>query len=296
MKRPFYRIALPIIAGTMLLFTACEKALDNITETTTSAEDLVAAESAMASAFDVVDDIASTDGRVLKGGSTLLPAGAKVVFSDSVFYDGDGVDFTIDFGPYNPNAPVNGLLCADGKFRAGTVQINVNKPYSELSSVVTATFPTVHPYYVGTGATSTMTKVLGSLVATRTGAETATLEVNNASITNLEGTSTFTSIKNFKRTAGNGDAGCYGDMYEVTGNGSGTNHNGEEYEMEITETLVKKIQDGCANTFVSGVIALKNKGASGVLTIDFDPAKEAACDSQVEVTLPGGVKKTFELR
>lgn len=293
MKKFLKHGALPFLA--LSLFAAsCEKALDDITETTTSAEDLVAAESAMASAFDVVDDISSTDGRVQKAGSTILPDGAIVLFTDSVFTDGDGVDFSVDFGPFNPSAPVNGLLCADGKFRAGRVDISVSTPYTDLGCVMTATFPATSSYYVGTGAT--MTKVLGRLVATRTGAETATLEVIDGRIENEQGTTAFKSIKNFKRTVGAGNSGSYGDEYEVTGNGSGTNHSGEEFEMEITETLVKKVQDGCANTFVTGVIELKNKGSNGVLTIDFDPANDAACDSKVEVTLPGGLKKTFELR
>lgn len=287
-------MALPVVVVLLFSFASCEKALDDISETSTSAEDIAAAETAISSAFDVMDDVSSTDGRVLKNGSSLLPNGAQVVFTDSSFTDGNGVAFYIDFGPYNENAPVNGLLCPDGKFRAGRVEISVSSPYSQIGCVATANFPNSNAYYVGTG--SIMNKVLGTMTATRSASETVKLEIVNAQVITPEGTVTLSSSKEITRTVGSGDIGTLGDEFEITGNGSGINRDNEPFTIEITKTLVKRVEDGCANTFIIGKIELKNDGASSAMMIDFDPDNNGACDNKAEITLPGGIKKEIQIK
>lgn len=295
MRNLFPKVLLLGAAATVLTFAACEKAIDDVRETTTSAEDIVIAESAIASAFDVVDDISSTDGRMQKNGSTLLPSGAVVEFTDSSFTDGDGVEFSVDFGAYDANQTINGLLCADGKFRAGKVTITANKPYTELGCVIEATFADgSDAYYIGDG--TNMAKVLGALKATRTGTETATLEVIGGKVVYSNGTVEFNSSKTIKRTVGNGQPGSYGDQYEVTGSGDGKNRDGQEFTINITKTLLQKVEDGCASTFVEGVMELKITESGATLKIDFDPEGDGACDRLVRVTLPSGLKKDIQIK
>jgi len=272
-----------------LLFISCEKVIDDIAETSVSAEDAVVAETAIASAFDIMDDIASTDGRVQKTGTTLLPIGAELVFTDSLFTDGNGVAFYVNFGPYNANAPVNGLKCADGKFRSGRIDISVSKPYTEVGCVVNAEFPSANSYYVGNG--TFMSQLLGSLLATRSGSETINVEIQGLQIITREGNISFSSKQDIKRTIGTGNVGTLGDEFEVTGSGNGINRRGEPFDVSITKTLVKRVQDGCSNTFIIGEVEVKNQSATNAMVIDFDPDDDGACDRKVLVTLPSGIKK-----
>ncbi|TNE79595.1 MAG: hypothetical protein EP332_10515 [Bacteroidetes bacterium] len=290
MKKVLYTGLMFGAAIGLLTFSACEKAISDVTETTVSGEDAVIVESAIASAFDVVDDIASTDGRMQKNGTTLLPDGVDVVFTDSLFTDNDGVEFYVDFGAYDPSKTMNGVLCADGKYRAGKITITANKPYTELGCVIEAKFEDgADAYYIGDGLT--MIKVLANLKATRTGQETATLEITGCKVFTPEGTVEFQSNKQIKRIKGNDQPGSLGDEYEVTGNGSGTNRNGEPFTIEITKTLLQRIEDGCSRTFIVGIIELKNTSSNKSMSVDFDPKGDGACDRLIRITLPGGINK-----
>lgn len=294
MKKLLYSGLIFGVAAGILTLSACEKALSDVTETTVSGEDAVVAESAIASAFDVVDDIASTDGRMQKNGTTLLPDGVKVVFVDSLFTDNDGVEFYVDFGAYDASKTINGVLCADGKFRAGKFTVTANKPYTELGCIIEAKFEDgADAYYIGDG--KTMIKVLANLKATRTGQETATLDITGCKVFTPEGTVEFQSNKQIKRIKGNDQPGSLGDEYEVTGGGSGKNRNGEDFTVNITKTLLQRIEDGCARTFIVGIIELTNTSSNKTMSVDFDPKGDGACDRLIRITLPGGIKKDITI-
>lgn len=282
---------LALLIATSFLFNSCEKLVDDIADTSISAEDAAAAEGAIGSAFDIIDDIASTDARLQKTGTSLLPIGASLVFTDSLFTDGNGVAFYVDFGPYNPNAPVNGIKCPDGKFRAGRIEISVSKPFTEMGCIITAQFPTSDSYYIGNG--TSMAQVIGSLEAVRIGAEKVSLEVKDAEIITKSGTVKLSASHEIKRTIGTGNVGTLDDEFEITGTGSGTNHKGDAFTVLITKTLVKRVANGCANTFIIGEVEIKNVDASSPLILDFDPDNDGACDGKALLTLPGGIQKTI---
>lgn len=286
--------ALSLVLASAFALSSCEKVLDDITETATSAEDVAAATTAVISAFDIVDDVAATDERSLKNGSSLIPDGVNVVFEDTSFDDGDGVYFFVDFGAYNEGDDTKGVLCPDGKYRAGRIEVRINKPYTEIGSEATVTFPSSSPYYSGDG--KVMNKVQGEFGVKREATEELSVSIDNAEVTTPEGDVSMSYSLNVKRTKGEGEVGTYGDEFELTGNGSGINRDGKPFTIQVKESLVKKVEDGCSGTFIAGVLELKNQGAVGPMTIDFDHLNNLACDALAEVTLPGGIKQVIEIK
>ena len=293
--KTFLRTGVAVLALAVLGFAGCKKAVEEAKDTVVSAEDNVFAETAMASAFDVIDDVGTTDGKVMKSGSTILPGGAILNFTDSTYSDGDGVEFNVDFGNYDANAAMKGLLCPDGRYRAGKIFISVSDHYLNVGTILTATFnDDASAYYCGNGLS--MTKVTGELKVTRSAQNQVKIVVSNGKAVYEQGTVEFHSDRTVTRTVGQGQPGSMGDEYEITGSGGGKNRDGEEYTTSITEKLVKKIQDGCADTFIKGKIELTNTSSGAVLKIDFDPGNNAACDKTVQVTLPNGLKKSVTVK
>lgn len=272
-----------LVAGGMV---SCRSSDAGSAENITSAQDFASAETEFSAAFDITDDLNQSDGKVKKGGTGVLPSGAVLNWVDTSFTDGDGVEYTIDFGPLGTTAP-KGLLCGDGKFRAGKLRVSVSKRYLEIGTVVSVMASASlngDKYYSGDG--TNMFGIEGELVITRTAAEQLTVEIKNGSLTYPLGDhATFEGIRYIKRISGGGVPGIWGDVYEVTGNGKGVNRQGDAYTWEITEPLVKKMELGCAKTFVSGVIEIRNVNVSTSLIVDFDPYDNAACDKVAKATL-----------
>ena len=78
------------------IFTSCRKEAD---ESIQSAQDNAAIETEYSQVYDVVADYVSTDPKTGKTDDLILPSGATVQFGDTTFTDGDGIDFTINYGP-----------------------------------------------------------------------------------------------------------------------------------------------------------------------------------------------------
>lgn len=294
MKKHIIKTGLLFFCAGTLAIVGCKKAVEDLKDTATSAEDNVFAESALSSAYDVVDDVSSTDGKTMKNGSTILPSGATVIFTDSIFdTDGDGTEFIIDFGPLG-TAP-KGILCQDGKYRSGKIRVTLSKRYSEQDAELVAYFADdADAYNIGDG--SNMTRLTGQVKIKRTAPESVSIETTDGKATYSKGTIEFFSTKNITRTAGGAQPGSLGDEFAITGNGGGKNRDGDDYTSSITETLVKKVTTGCADTFVKGKIELKNTKSGKALKINFDPFNDAACDKTVEVTLPNGIKQTISVK
>lgn len=275
-KFGIWTVALFFIAAGVISCQSAKESAENIT----SAKDFAAAETEFAGVFDITDDINQSDGKIKKGSSGVLPSGAVFTWVDSSFTDGDGIEYTLDFGPLGSTAP-KGLLCGDGKFRAGLLRISVSKRYLEIGTVVTVLASASQngdKYYSGDG--THMYGIEGELIITRTGAESLSAETKNGRLYYPDGSSnaSFEGIRYIRRISGGGTPGIWGDVYEVTGNGKGKNIQGEDYTWNITEPLIKKMEPGCAKTFVIGVIEIKNLNNSSSLILDFDPYDNGACD------------------
>ena len=269
------------LAGLSITFYSCKKEASSTVETITSAEDNSTAENEFTSVFDVTDDFASNDTRT-RGGSTILPSGAIVNFTDSSYSDGDGIECTIDFGPLKSVAPF-GLLCNDGRYRAGKLHITSTNRYGIVGSVFTVSATDADQYFGGSLPTS-LTQLTGTIALTRQSTNSVNIKVSNATATNSNGKVSWQSDRTITKTVDPG-IGLLGDEFDITGSASGVNRNGENFTITIDKALHKKIELGCARTFVVGQITLTNTSTNKTIKIDYDPFSNAACDLIAKATI-----------
>lgn len=269
------------VAAIGLLFSGCRKDKGELAETIISAEDNSTAENEFTSLFDLGDDFSTNDRRV-RSGNTILPGGAVVIFQDSLFSDGDGIECTIDFGPLKPAGP-KGMLCMDGRYRAGVIHLRCDKRYLLDSSSVVITAHDSDKFYGGSDGVN-MTQITGTLTMTRLSQTSVKINVSDARAVNDKGTVAWQSSRTVSKTSDAGP-GILGDRFEITGEASGVNRNGESFTVKIDVPLVKKVELGCARTFVKGKITLTNTASGKNIIIDYDPFNNEACDLTAKATV-----------
>lgn len=280
------KLIIPVVA---LVFTcfSCGEAIEELKESITSAEDYALAETQLSGIFDVVDDVSSSDGRLGKTSGTLLPSGAVLVFTDSLWDDGDGKEFYIDFGPKGSLAPF-GLLCQDGKYRAGKLNMKLSKPYTQIGAELDIMLTAGDSFFSGNG--TDMYQIVGNKRITRTAENILDIQVQNMEIHDMGSVIRWNSNGQIVRTVDAGP-GIWMDQFEITGGGNGQNRNGEDFTVTIDEALLKKIESGCAKTFIKGVITLNVTGSGKKIMVDYDPYDNGACDNLAEADING--KKTI---
>lgn len=269
-------------------FHACERIRDT-KETISSAEDFANSETEFAGAFDISDDLNGRDPRLRSSAGSILPSGAVINWVDSSFTDGDGIEYSIDFGPLGTSAPF-GRLCGDGRFRAGVLNVTLDKRYTEIGATGNLSIHENNNYYSGDGIT--MTKLSGNIAVTRKDVQKVMIIITDGMASRNGKTWQFNGTKEVENTKP-GSIGILGDEFKVTGSGSGVNKDGVAYTWNITQPLIKRIEIGCARTFISGIISLVNSGG-GTLSVDFDPDPDPAgprCDRKARATING---KSFD--
>lgn len=276
--RTIFRIG--IISVLLLTASSCRKEL---TESVLSAQDNAAMETEYSEIYDVVSDYISNDSKTGKTDDLVLPSGATVTFIDSLLYDGDGIAFTIDYGPLQHGGSNQGILCRDERYRAGKIQVGMTNRWSQTPCVVTIAISSSDNYYVGNG--TKMYKLTGLKTITRTSGSSYSVEVTNATLQRENGVANWNSNRIVTQTYDAG-IGPWNDVYQITGTASGTNKNGEAFTVEITTPLKKKIATSCLSTFVSGELLLTNSNGK-VLSVNYDTYGNEACDKTATVTFNG---------
>ena len=265
------------------LLNGCKKNKQELLDTIVSAEDNSTIENEFTSLYDLGDDVSSNDRRT-RAGSTILPSGAVLTFSDSSFTDGDGVECVIDFGPLRTSSP-KAMFCQDGRFRSGKLHLTLSKRYALDSAVLTITANDSDNYYAGNDGVN-LTRISGTLTLTRLTQSSSQIDVINAKAVNDRGTVTWQSSRVVTKTLDNGP-GILGDQFEVTGSASGVNRNNENFTVNIDDALIKKVEMGCARTFVKGKITLTNTASGKTIKIDYDPYNNQNCDLIAKATING---------
>ena len=283
MKKISLIFTLSLAAAASVFFIGCRKDKNATLETIVSAEDNSTAENEFTSLFDVADDFSSNDRRT-RAGNTILPSGAVVTFQDSSYTDGDGVEATIDFGPVKTTVP-KARLCQDGRFRAGKVHITSNRRYFLDSAEVTITVSDSDQYFAGNDGVS-LTQLTGTVKIKRVDGTTLKIDVLDARATNDKGTVAWQSTRTITKLVDAG-AGILGDQFQITGEASGVNRNSENFTVNIDVPLLKKVEMGCARTFVKGKITLSNTSTGKTIAIDYDPYNNEACDLFAKATING---------
>lgn len=264
----------------LFLFFSCKKDNKISNDNVISANDNSTIETEFSSMFDVAEDFNSNDRRV-RSGQTILPSSAIVQFQDSNWFDGDGIECTIDFGPLKNTAP-KGLLCLDGRYRAGVLHLKMNKRYSLDSFECIVWADENDGFYAGNDGLS-LSSVSGTMSILRLSFSSFRITVSDARLRNENGTITWQSNRVIDKKVDN-SAGILGDEYTITGSASGINRKGEAFEVKITEALYKKIQMGCARTFTQGVVELLNTSNQDKIILDYDPYNNNACDLIAKAT------------
>lgn len=268
MKRIRFTGAIAIgLLSLILVVSSCVKLSENL-DNIASAEDFAASETEVAGLFDISDDANETGMQM-----TIVSSGARFNWIDSL----SAIKvYELDFGPLGTAEP-KGKLCGDGRYRAGKVRISVTFPYKAVGAVATIKTNATDPFYSGDGVN--MTQVVSDISIKRTATYSFEMIVNSSELIFSDGkTSTHQGTRNVTKISGQTTPGVWGDEYEVTGSGSGVNREGDAYFWNITAPLLKRLQLGCARTFVKGVISIKNENAGKSLDVDFDPYNNAACD------------------
>jgi hypothetical protein len=270
---------LPLFFVFLVVFSSCNK---DRNESIQSAQDNAAIETEYSEIYDVVTDYVSNDHRTGKTDDYILASGAEVWFNDTTFTDGDGVDLTLDYGRLENGSGSKGVVCKDGRYRAGKIHVSMDKRWTE-SPTINVSIASSDEYYVGNG--TKMYKVTGLKTITRTSATAYSVEVTNATMQRDNGSVSWNSSRavNLSYDAGQG---WYNDEYEISGSASGTNANGVTFMATTQTPLKKRLSLGCISTFISGKLIVTNSNDK-MLEVNYDSYNNEACDKAVTVTYNG---------
>jgi hypothetical protein len=208
-----------------------------------------------------------------------LPSGAIVTFTDSLFNDGDGIDFKVNYGPLNNGGSSKGRLCKDGRYRAGIINVGMSSRWSEIPCVITIAISSTDQYFAGNG--TNMYQITGTKTITKTSATSYTVEVLNATLQRDNGVVSWNAERTITKTK-DPTSGWQNDEYTITGSADGINANGDAFTAQTTTPLVKLMSLGCLSTFITGKISVTNSNGK-VLSIDYDSFGDAACDKTATI-------------
>lgn len=276
-----------ILFITTLFLSNCEDPITQVKENIFSAQDNALVENEVNSTIEAMTDWVANV-KFYKKTNQIIPAGAIIIFKDSTFNDFDGIEGTIDFGPKGLTKPY-GLLCSDGKYRAGKIHFTLNQPVEFPGSVFQMTMESAGKFYSGTG--DEMNLLSGILSVENKDGFSLLVKAVKLILNEEEGKSVEWNCSRTIRMVKDAGKGVWGDVYSLEGTANGINRNGEEFEVSIDQPLIKKMEDGCSKTFVKGILSIKNTAANKIIRVDYDPNKDEACDNIAEADING--KKTI---
>lgn len=279
-----------LVLAFLMLNAGCRKEKSNLAIAVRTGSDNAEAETEMNALFLSANDFAAA--YQSNNTNKVLPSGVNITITDSNFNTNNGIAFIIDFGPLKTAVP-HGMLCQDGRYRAGKVYGTLTKPYREIGAVLTLTLSDSGMYYGGNG--SDMFGVVGTKSITRETETRLRVIVSDVKIKDAEGKIITWSCNRTVTKIKEAGIGILGDIYSIAGSGNGTNKNGEKYTVQITKDLIKNISPGCASTFVDGMIDIENTDKNAKMTLDFNPYNDAACDRVAKVTI-GKTEKIFYIK
>jgi hypothetical protein len=233
------------------------------------------------STFDIVDDLATTEELLLKKGNELLPHEVDVIFIDNTFDDGDGIELELDFG--SPGIKPYGILCRDGKYRAGTLKLTFSKRYSELGCDIGIIFPSDNPYYSGDG--EVLNQFIGEIHVTRNMLNQLTLVSKDLQVVS-DGIESFLTANITATKDLDWSVGIINDI--VNFDGTFEMQTGSSIlSLKTIEPLQKRYTLECAKYIVSGKLSALPSQSASKIEIDFDPYQDNACDNVVSITVNG---------
>jgi len=270
-----------------LFLTCCKDPITELKENIFSAQDNALAENEYNSTIEALTDWAANT-KFYKKGEKILPPSVIVTFIDSTFLDMDAIEGTLDFGKRGRHKPY-GLLCKDGKYRAGKIHFRLNKPVEFPGAVFQLSCDKIDSFYSGSG--DAMNFITGNFTVENNNGMSLIVKADQITLTDAAGLTIFWNCNRSIQLIKDAGKGIWGDVYSMEGSASGVNRNGEKFEVTIEKPLVKKMETGCSKTFIKGLLTIKNETSDKTITLNYDPHDNEACDLIAEADING--KKTI---
>ncbi len=289
MKIPQMRIGLLLVLswGMLLGFSSCERINNNVDNHEDDLSDIVVVNTELSSMLEFADESSgqtTAKGTIAQFKLQLFSKEAKVVVIDSTYYDGDAVEFLVDFGPTNlPLKPSQ--KCVDGRFRGGKLRVILESHYIENTAKSHLLVDDQTGYVFGSENNPLRVDHL-EIDIEREYKELLKytikkLEIDSRSL-ELDGSLTLEKI------AGANTPGMFGDQYIMKGSGK-VEMGEDDYLWEIGSPLKKKVEPGCGMIPVKGLLNLNIESLNRNVVVDFDPFDNESCDRIVRITNAGKV-------
>jgi hypothetical protein len=244
-------------------------------------------QSELASIIEVADEMGDqTTGKGTPSKFVLGAFGkaASVKILDSTFFDGDAIEFEINFGPNKLPLSEN-QRGFDGKYRAGTMHIKIQSHYIENTAKLELKIDKSDNFCVGANPNQPKNMAI-SCSTIRQDAKTHSLAIESLDlfgqkIISIEGTVQLLKLTNSK-------PGVIGNKYQIWGKGE-LKESDDEQNWEIVQPLIKNVVPGCSGEYINGMLELKDSEKSSTTILDYDPFENESCDRIVRVTIAGKI-------
>ena len=280
-----YAVITAFVCVSVLMLGSCERINHNQDNNESSAQNYGLLQTELATIMELVDEVSDqTTGKGTPSKFLLqnLSKEAHIIVIDSSYFDGDDIEFVIDFGPVvKPFKPTQ--KCLDGRFRAGKVHIRIKSHYIENSSESFVFTDANEEYWFGTDGNPSQILDLRMSI-TRDLKERLMYKNVKFKVKQGEVESEFDGNLVLEKIAGIQTPGIMGDHYLLTGQGQ-IEHLDEEFDWRIVAPLKKKIEPGCGMIPVLGEVLLENERTNKNISLDFDPFKNESCDRIVRATI-----------
>jgi hypothetical protein len=282
-----YAVITAFICVSVLMLGSCERINHNQDNNESSAQSYGLLQTELATLMELVDEVSDqTTGKGTPSKFLLqnLSKEAQIIVIDSSYFDGDDIEFVIDFGPVvKPFKPTQ--KCLDGRFRAGKVHIRIKSHYVENSSESFVFTDANEEYWFGADGSPSQILDL-SMSITRDLKERLIYKNVKFKVKQGGAESEFEGNLVLEKIAGIQTPGIVGDHYLLTGQGQ-IEHRDEEFDWRIVAPLKKKIEPGCGMIPVLGEVLLENERTNKNISLDFDPFKNESCDRIVRAIIAG---------
>lgn len=265
-----------LAASTLLLaifLTSCQKEEEPQLNTEEATQQMIVASEDNATAEDLFQTVEDEVDQVLetRGGGSANPDCPTITVDPS--WDEFPRTVTIDFG-------TGGCVGPNGRVRRGVIVVEQTAAWFVEGAVRTANFIDFSIDDAQIFGTRTLVNegydVNGNVTFTRTVSD-AKIIFPNGDETTWESNNTLTQTD-----GGNTPFVLLDNVYEITGNASGVNREGQAYTVDITSPLVK---DKLCPWVSSGIVELQVD--SYLISLDYGPG---TCDKFAILTLPNGTE------
>jgi len=279
-------LALVFMLG-LISMQSCERINEHKENGLQLATDFCVMQSELASIIEVADEMGDqTTGKGTPSKFVLGAFGkaASVKILDSTFFDGDAIEFEINFGPNKLPLSEN-QRGFDGKYRAGTMHIKIQSHYIENTAKLELKIDKSDNFCVGANPNQPKNMAI-SCSTIRQDAKTHSLAIESLDlfgqkIISIEGTVQLLKLTNSK-------PGVIGNKYQILGKGI-LKDSDDDQSWEIMQPLIKNVVPGCSGEYINGMLELKDSEKSSTTILDYDPFENESCDRIVRVTIAGKI-------